>query len=505
MISRILPLMEVVIQRTTYLTTLRRQISAQRSMRALRGRDGERIGLTDDSPLRTRRGRERSNEQINNAGLNAGPLDHAILAPNTGHVRGDIGYSDDYVENSRDYHQRQKAKADRHKQRQNHGRASNHPGPVDAMRHFFTDHRGHFGGQNVPLAEHPAHIPLHNPGDVRSDLEARRRAAFEQTLGDARVHLDRRRSSSLPIQTDAHSAPSGILPKDDAAASVQLPPCTQEVRLNEEVEIMRQTLHDMATRQARMQAIIDRHPEVTSAAAQPAPRAPIRPVVKRLSQPRPHGPPRPSGHVFGGPAFRPFTQAAAGQGGHSGDIPRAHSYQPPLPPGPPPPRAEYAAPPRPTPVHTRLGPRPVPQGDPFSGQQNHHGYGPQHPAARPAGLPPRHPYAPTGYAAPPPSQYGGGSGYAAGYVGPAAGHSGSFHSGGGSGYHAGPLPVQFSGVYGVSFYFSGFFDGFVPVQPAKPLLIDNFLSISAISAAKSAPHKVLVDSTSVGPYLLGHA
>jgi hypothetical protein len=78
----------------------------------------------------------------------------------------------------------------------------------------------------------------------------------------------------------------------------------------------------------------------------------------------------------------------------------------------------------------------------------------------------------------------------------AAGHSGSFHSGGGSGYHAGPPPVQFSGVYEDSFYFSGFSDGFVPVQPAKPLLIDDFLSVSAISAAKTAPHKVLVDSTS---------
>jgi hypothetical protein len=130
---------------------------------------------------------------------------------------------------------------------------------------------------------------------------------------------------------------------------------------------MRQTLHDMATRHARMQTIIDRYPEVTSAAAQSAPRAPIRPVAERLSQPQPHGPPRPSGHSFGGPAFRPFTQAAASQGGHSGDIPRAHSYLPPLPPGPPPPSTVYAAPPRPAPVHTRLGPRPVPQGDPFLG------------------------------------------------------------------------------------------------------------------------------------------
>jgi hypothetical protein len=48
-------------------------------------------------------------------------------------------------------------------------------------------------------------------------------------------------------------------------------------------------------------------------------------------------------------------------------------------------------------------------------------------------------------------------------------------------------------VYGDSFYFSGFFDGFVLVQPAKPLLIDDFLSVSAISIAKTAP---LVDSTS---------
>jgi hypothetical protein len=326
----------------------------------------------------------------------------------------DISYSADYLVNSREYHERQKAKAERQRQR---ARGADHRG-INIHHRDMNNVEQHISLPERPLSQRG---PFPAQEDARSDLEARWRAAFAQILGDARVHLDRHCSSSLPA--DAHSAPSGILPEDDAAASVQLPPRTQEVRLNEEVEIMRQTLHDMATRQARMQAIIDRHPEVTSGAAQPAPCAPIRPAAQRLSQPRPHSPPQPSGHVFGGPAFRPFTQAAAGQGGHSGDIPRAHSYQPPLPPGPPPPRAEYAAPPRPAPVHTRLRPRPVPQGDPFSGQQNHHGYGPPHPAARPAGLPPRHPYAPTGYAAPPPSQYGGGWGYAADYVGPAAGHS----------------------------------------------------------------------------------
>jgi hypothetical protein len=347
----------------------------------------------------------------------------------------------------------------------------------------------HLGGRNGSQEEHSAHgqFPPQVPRDVRSDLEARRRALFEQTLGDARVHLDRRRSSSLPA--DAHTA-RGILPEDDAAASFQIPPGTQEERLSQETQHMRQ-MQDARETIARMQAILDRYPHVTSAAAQPAPRVPIRPVAERLSQP---GAPRSSGPDFGGPAFRPFTQAAAAQGGHPGSIPGGH--QPPLPHGPPPPTAGFTAPPRPVPVHSRLGPRQVLHGDPVYGQPNHPGYGPQRPAARPAGLPPRHPHAPTGYAAPPQSQYGGGSGYAAGYVGPTAGHSGSFHSGGGSGYHAGPPPVQFSGVYGDLFYFSGFSDGFVPVQPAKPLLIDDFLSVSAISAAKTAPHKVLVDSTS---------
>lgn len=183
---------------------------------------------------------------------------------------------------------------------------------------------------------------------------------------------------------------------------------------------MRQSLQGMEAMQARMQALIDRHPEVTSVAAQPAPRAPIRPVAERLSQPSLPSAPRSSGHPFGGPAFRPFTQAAATQGGHSGSVPWGNFCQPPLPFGPPPLTAGYTAPPPPVPVHSRLGPRPVPPADPFYSQPSHHGYGPQHPAARPAGLPPRHPHAPSGYQ----HQFGGGSGYAAGYVGPAAGHSG---------------------------------------------------------------------------------
>jgi hypothetical protein len=83
------------------------QSDLQRSMQALSGREEGRIGLTDDSPLETRRGREIFNQTINDAGL-SGPLDpgaRAILAPQLGQAR-DIGYSDDYVENSREYHQR---------------------------------------------------------------------------------------------------------------------------------------------------------------------------------------------------------------------------------------------------------------------------------------------------------------------------------------------------------------------------------------------------------------
>jgi hypothetical protein len=34
---------------------------------------------------------------------------------------------------------------------------------------------------------------------------------------------------------------------------------------------------------------------------------------------------------------------------------------------------------------------------------------------------------------------------------------------------------------------------FVPVQPAKPLLIDDFFSVNALNALKMAPHKLLVD------------
>jgi hypothetical protein len=91
----------------------------QRSLRALSGREDDRIGLTDNSPLRTRRGREIFNQSNNDAGL-SGPMDpalRAILAPSAGQPR-DIGYSDEYVKNSRAYHQKQKEKAANRQQRQ---------------------------------------------------------------------------------------------------------------------------------------------------------------------------------------------------------------------------------------------------------------------------------------------------------------------------------------------------------------------------------------------------
>ena len=48
---------------------------------------------------------------------------------------------------------------------------------------------------------------------------------------------------------------------------------------------------------------------------------------------------------------------------------------------------------------------------------------------------------------------------------------------------------------------------FVPVQPAKPLLISEFLTISAVNALKGAPHKLLIDgstgSISVQPDMSG--
>jgi hypothetical protein len=37
-------------------------------------------------------------------------------------------------------------------------------------------------------------------------------------------------------------------------------------------------------------------------------------------------------------------------------------------------------------------------------------------------------------------------------------------------------------------------DGFIPVQPAKPLLINDFHSLNALNALKPAPGKLMVDS-----------
>lgn len=96
----------------------------------------------------------------------------------------------------------------------------------------------------------------------------------------------------------------------------------------------------MDTLSARMQTIIDRHPHVTSAHVQPAPHAPIQPW-HTIS-------PSPQLMVLRVP--RVLEASAI----HKGDF-----RQPSFPPGPPPPTAEYAAPPRPVPVHTRFGPRPV--------------------------------------------------------------------------------------------------------------------------------------------------
>jgi hypothetical protein len=44
-------------------------------------------------------------------------------------------------------------------------------------------------------------------------------------------------------------------------------------------------------------------------------------------------------------------------------------------------------------------------------------------------------------------------------------------------------------------------DGFIPVQPSKPLLIDDFLSLNAPNALKSAPGKLMIDSHGTGIYV----
>jgi hypothetical protein len=44
-------------------------------------------------------------------------------------------------------------------------------------------------------------------------------------------------------------------------------------------------------------------------------------------------------------------------------------------------------------------------------------------------------------------------------------------------------------------------DGFIPVQPAKPLLIHDFLSLNALNALKSAPEKLMVDLQGIGIYV----
>jgi hypothetical protein len=213
----------------------------QCTMQALGGREEGRIGLTVNSPLRTRQRCKIFNQAINDAGL-AGPLDsgaRAILAPRMGQAR-DIGYSDEYVENSHACHQKQKEKAANRQQRQRR-QEIDHRGLYNVeYPHMSTHLVGHFGGPNTFQVEHSAlefyHSqvpPQSRPVDACSELEARQRAVLEQTLGDARAHIDRRRSNSLPA---AHYVPSGILPRGDAAASVQTPPSTQEV-LREEAHM----------------------------------------------------------------------------------------------------------------------------------------------------------------------------------------------------------------------------------------------------------------------------
>jgi hypothetical protein len=63
-----------------------------------------------------------------------------------------------------------------------------------------------------------------------------------------------------------------------------------------------------------------------------------------------------------------------------------------------------------------------------------------------------------------------------------------------------------TGVY-FDFYSFGFPDGFVPVQPPEPLLIDDFLTVSSLDAVCNAVQKVLLDSTSgsilLQPEMLG--
>lgn len=117
----------------------------------------------------------------------------AILAPSAGQPR-DIGYSEDYVANSREYHERQRAKAERHRQK---ARGGDHRGMH--VSHGGRDEEEQQIFQSEHLAP-PAPLPAQD--DVREDLEARRRAVFVQNLGDERVHLDRRRSSSLPVSPD---------------------------------------------------------------------------------------------------------------------------------------------------------------------------------------------------------------------------------------------------------------------------------------------------------------
>jgi hypothetical protein len=65
-----------------------------------------------------------------------------------------------------------------------------------------------------------------------------------------------------------------------------------------------------------------------------------------------------------------------------------------------------------------------------------------------------------------------------------------------TGFHPGPGPTGPRARRASTFppQSSSFADEFVPVQPAKPLLIDSFLSVNALNALKLAPHKLLVDT-----------
>jgi hypothetical protein len=73
-----------------------------------------------------------------------------------------------------------------------------------------------------------------------------------------------------------------------------------------------------------------------------------------------------------------------------------------------------------------------------------------------------------------------------------------------TGFHPGPsraAPQLASTSVFPSSFASPSADAFVPVQPAKPLLIDDFLSVNALHALKVAPHKLMIDPSGGGIFV----